>query len=774
MAGAARTDQYLTLFRAALGQSARDSEALLREVFHATLRSLEAEIAHSSDQLKRDQLRMSHVTLDHKAAALCTQFPVLLRNAFLNKLEISSQFGELALGELNHEQLEQMDESQVQERIEMARVLRFVQPIVQDSLNQLNGLINALLGFDHVKPQRNPLRPQIYLKVLHLLMLDAAVPAQMRITWFNHMASALGKALQGSYVFLVQKIKSYDVVPLPISRTGESYSRDSGVLADQSTSHQANADGSSHQPNALTLDRLHELLAGHLADQRNATPDEAETQSAGVWKQSAIEISPDHFDDSTTDFSATIPATFEALQNLNQIVDVITPMPRPKRSVTSSANNLASMRQTLLDRCQNPAQILGLDVMCKMVDSLVQDTRLQEPIRSVIENLEPALFQMVMLDVRFFNNKDHPARRLLQVITQRGMAFHSVDAPGFALFIRSLHRYVNPLSRMPVAGPEPFEQALNNLNKMWLEESVASSQTVEQAMQVLVRAEERNLLAEKMNKALEQIPDMQRVPAAVAEFLCGPWAQVMAYAELNNTENAEDPGDYKSLVNILLWSAQPDLTRQDTAKLSKLVPKLLLKLREGLALIDYPPLKTSSFFDVLMRLHQQSLRPESGESEQQTHHPKEIFLRNHQHWVAPAEAQATGFMDMPEEEAIHSRTPQQADVSCGSMLDFVIPMAGQVNLSQATLDIEQLAVGAWVEIGVKGVWQRSQLNWISPQKSMYLFANVYGGTQSMTRSSLEKLLATNALHLLSEKSMVDGALDSVVQTAMLNSLDMKL
>jgi len=381
---------------------------------------------------------------------------------------------------------------------------------------------------------------------------------------------------------------------------------------------------------------------------------------------------------------------------------------------------------------------------------------------------------MAILDVRFFNNKNHPARRLLQDITQRGMAFHSVDAPGFALFIRSLHRYVNPLSRMPVASPEPFEHALNNLNKMWLEESVASSQAVEQAVQVLVRAEERNLLAEKMDLALEQIPDMQRVPAAVAEFLCGPWAQVMAYAELNNTENAEDPGDYKSLVNILLWSAQPGLTRQDTAKLSKLVPKLLLKLREGLALIDFPPLKTSSFFDVLMSLHQQAFRPASDASEQQTSHPKEKFLRNHQHWVAPAEAQATGFMDMPAEEAIHSPAQQQADMSYGSMLDSVIPIASQVNLSQATVDIEQLVVGAWVEMGVKGVWQRSQLNWISPQKSMYLFANVYGGTQSMTRSSLEKLLATNALHLLSEKSMVDGALDSVVQTAMLNSLDMKL
>ena len=231
---------------------------------------------------------MSHKTLDHKAAALCTQFPVLLRNAFLNKLEISSQFGELALGELNHEQLEQMDEAQVQERIEMARVLRFVQPIVQDSLNELNGLINALLGFDHVKPQRNPLRPQIYLKVLHLLMVESAVPAQMRIAWFNHMASALGKALKGSYIFLVQKIKSYGVVPLPINRAGESSSRDSGVLAEHPTSQQTNSGGSSNQPNALTLDRLHELLAGHLADQRYAPPDEAETQIEGVWTQSGI------------------------------------------------------------------------------------------------------------------------------------------------------------------------------------------------------------------------------------------------------------------------------------------------------------------------------------------------------------------------------------------------------------------------------------------------------------------------------------------------------
>lgn len=775
MTAAVRTDQYLTLFRAALGQSARDSEALLREVFHAALRSLDEAIAHPCGRLERDQLRMSHKFLDDKAAAMCAQFPVLLRQIFQNKQAGSSQFEELALGELSHDQLLHMDEIQVRERVEMARVLRLVQLTVQSSLNELNRYMSALLGFDHIKPEHNPLRPQIYLKVLQDAMVDAAVPPQIRITWVNHMSTALGKALRGSYALLAQKIKSYGVIPLSMDKTVEPNKRVMGAQTELVTRQQSDADESSNQPNMLTLDRLHELLAGQPMTDQNVAPDETETQFSGAFDLNAFgmnDISQENTDKATTDFAATVPAAFEALQNMNQVDDVITSLSQRQRPTSSMASKPESVRQKFRSRCQNSAQSLSLEVMFHMVDNLEQDARLLEPIRRVIEKLEPALFRLVKVDVRFFNDKLHPARRLLQEITQRGLAFDSADAPGFALFIRSLHRYVNPLSRMPIDSAEPFDLALRNLNSMWSEQSVASSQTVQQAVQVLGQAEERNLLAEKMVAAMEQIPDMQRVPAAVAEFLCGPWAQVMAYAELNNTEGVEDPGGYKNLVNILLWSAQPELTRQDVAKLTKRVSRLLSKLREGLALIDYPALKTSSFFDLLMKLHQQAFRPMPGESEQQTINPRENLLRNHHHWVAPAEAQASGFMDMFEEEAAQSPA-QRTDLSSRPMLDSVIPMSSQDNPAQSTVDLEQLVVGAWVEIGVKGVWQRSQLSWISPKNSMYLFTNVYGGTQSMTRRSLEKLMVTKVFRVVSEQSMVDGALDAVVHTAMLNSLDIR-
>jgi hypothetical protein len=56
---------------------------------------------------------------------------------------------------------------------------------------------------------------------------------------------------------------------------------------------------------------------------------------------------------------------------------------------------------------------------------------------------------------------------------------------------------------------------------------------------------------------------------------------------------------------------------------------------------------------------------------------------------------------------------------------------------------------------------------------MYLFTSVHGQTQSMTHRSLDKMIATGILRVLSEHSMVDSALDAVVEKAMLNSLDFR-
>ncbi|MCK9215054.1 MAG: DUF1631 domain-containing protein, partial [Rhodoferax sp.] len=195
MTAAHRSEPYLTLFRAALGQSARDGETLSRQVLLAARRSLEQEFNRVAGPLERSHLGLCLKLLDEKAALLCAGFPALLRQAIQDKASASSQFGELAMGELSHSQLECMDENQVQERLELARVLRLVQGGAQPSLSALNAFLSALLSLGHVKPERNPLRPQIYLSVLQDAMLQAGLPVQVRITWLQHLAVPLGEAL---------------------------------------------------------------------------------------------------------------------------------------------------------------------------------------------------------------------------------------------------------------------------------------------------------------------------------------------------------------------------------------------------------------------------------------------------------------------------------------------------------------------------------------------------------------------------------------------------
>jgi hypothetical protein len=79
-----------------------------------------------------------------------------------------------------------------------------------------------------------------------------------------------------------------------------------------------------------------------------------------------------------------------------------------------------------------------------------------------------------------------------------------------------------------------------------------------------------------------------------------------------------------------------------------------------------------------------------------------------------------------------------------------------------------------VELQSKGIWTRTQLSWISPQRTMYLFTSVQGKTQSMTQLVLERLHDSGLFRVLSDQSIVDGALDAVVHTAMLNSLDFRV
>ncbi|WP_180132304.1 DUF1631 family protein [Rhodoferax sp. BLA1] len=748
----------LPIYQSLLESAARTSASMLSQVLGLARKTLRTEVSTARGFLERDQLELSVKLMESHTPSLCERFPAILLEIFRGHGDAVAKTGVLGEQALRLDQLELMDESQVQERVELARMLQHVLLDAELALPEFNSFVCALVGLDRVSPEHNPLRPDSYVKALQQLMTEMRVPTQVRAIWLRHLSAPLGSALREAYLQWTEQLRSQDVrrVGFTVIRTPEVVTE----VVDHGRSGRAERAvwTPEYRQTVLTLDKLRQLMSGHLDDGPPDSPKEAFAQQfAREFEQGKAPAgSPDHGPE--TAFQATLPAALDALQEMQQVDTVVLRMQQrpapPKGRATDTRPPGAVVREELTRSAKSMSQVLSLEVVSLMAENLIKDSRLLPQVRKVIERLEPALLRLVIVDPRFFIDKAHPARLLLNEISQRGLAFGSETDPDFEAFLLSLQRHVSPLAVLNIEGVQPFEAALKQLLQEWdnpeVQDTVSSQ--IQSAAAVLGYAEERNLLATQMASHLMKMSGMSRVPTDVIDFLCGPWSHVMAEAQLKAAPGTDDPGAYRALVADLLWSAQPDLTRKDVGRLTKLVPRLLSGLREGLGLIGYPSTKTSVFFDVLMKQHHQAFRPATQEEAAAPEGLDASLVSNQDHWVAPAEAKASGFMDFADEEV--------AD----------LPKSTPLSLPPQTSTVP-LAVGAWIELYLSGAWHRVQLSWISPHGTMFLFTSVSGKTQSMTQRFYERMLAEGKLRVVSDQaSMVEGALDAVVRTAMRNSI----
>lgn len=812
------TGPHAALYQRVVDQALTRSDQVMQAVVEGTRRRLQLREDQAHTVGERHALIEARRQLNKLEAVMCERYPGALRQAFS---EGTARDHTRSLFSVGFDELELMDESQVSESVERARAQQLVVTAAEVALADLNALICAAQGLPNVDPARNPLRPELYVQAMQTVVSQMQVSHLVRRDWMWHMAEALGSALRAFYLDLIGKFQQGGVKPAgyAVRQTGGAYVHVGGAGAGQATpgfepeagpgrpeaSASVSASARRGEPGGgasaqapggqrpapspaaavrcardeslLTLDRLRQLLAGELQD--GVAPVTDETFAQRFSRE--FDANSPSWEPPAPDFEMTVPAAFEALKEMNQVDHMMQRLGSQhggREAAGDQARSGASPSpgEALRRKANGLGQALSLEVVAMMVDNIARDSRLLAPVQRLVRDLEPALLQLALADPRFFSDREHPARRLLQEVTDRSLAFDSEQARGFATYLQPLMEIAQPLATAHIENEEPFAAALQQLLTAWGLRERERQQERERAVEALRRAEQRNLLAVKMAREIGLMPQISLVPSEVFSFLRGPWVQVMAQARMADTSGANDPGRYRELVDALLWSAQPELTRKNVGKLVRLVPKLLARLRDGLASIDYPATRTSAFFDLLMKLHQLAFKPGAPvASEDRTkraikERPKLDLRDDDDPWIAPSEAMESGFMESAVND---SQGPQAPGDSAHDMLTPSPPApvdAGPVPVSA----VGAMAIGTWVELLIAGKWERTQLSWASPHGTLFLFANSYGSTQSMTKRLLDKLLVEGAMRLISQQTVVQGALDAVAQVAMRNSVDVKL
>lgn len=653
--------------------------------------------------------------LAHQKVALQKTFKSQLRRGIFNPVtnDVSEQ------PPLRFSDLQLLDSQQIDASIEFAMAQQEVWRSVEDVLPQLNALVSSLLGWITVQPQLNPLKPEVFVRALQASLAQHAPDEPARAALITPTAGLLGVSLRQLYRELAEWLRSQGVEPAsPV-----------GTLT--STQAQPAAGGqNSASRTLLSLDKLRKLLSGELDSGQ-----------------------------STKDFLHTVPASYLALEDLRLVEPM---MKRLAQRASQAAQETAKgdTPQSLITREPTQGRLLGqqlgAEVVRLMLDNLMQDRRLLPKIRDLIKSLEPVLLALAPSDPRFFSDRQHPARHFLDRVTHSSLGYSSEQDNGFAEYLASVTQAIGVLAQGG-GDAAAFAHVVHDLEAGWARLDTVQRQQNEDAALALLHAEQRNLLAQRLACDFQERLKNKDVPELVSVFLRGPWSQVVAQAQLGCADGSADPGGYLALVDELIWSVQLQLARRNRARLVQLVPHLLIKLRQGLQLIQYPQERVTAFFDALISLHEQVFEGPRREPVPERAEPEVSALDDSREgerslvavdetafWVADDEAQESGYLHDEAE------------------------MRGQ--MLQHPCSVGELDTGVWVELMIENVWLRAQLTWVSPQRTLFMFVSNGGLAHSMSRRSLERLRMQGRIRVVSDGQLIENALDGVAQTALQNDL----
>ena len=676
-----------------------------------------------------------------------------------------------SLSAVSFDDLELMGDSQVQQAVENARLQQLVKLGCEAGLSSFSARLSTAQGLLVVKADSNPLRPEIMALALLELLQSLPASVQTRAYWLLDGARIMGEELQSLYVFLNDFLAgqgiapaAYGVIGAPQGRASSAWPSEKAQGAPPAPSFfgQANIpNGQPAQENAsapaerrplLTLDHLHHLLVGNYDDSDHEPTSFSEFGAEELTQQ---------------DFSHTVPTALDALTELEEMGLVSAKM---KLTRPPAPAPVANLRARLKTDAKTLGQSLAIEVVGLMIEQMASDERLLAPVRQMIANAEPAFLRLAVTDPRFFSDKSHPARKLLEAITRASLGYASENAAGFPEFLQNLREVAVLLADERVSDSEDFDRLLHNFENRQGRNTPENRKVQRLAVQALLQAEQRNLMAVKIAAEIRARPDFIDDNRIITAFLTGPWAQVLAQerlAVLGNTSGGS-PSAFSLALDDVLWSLNVEQATRHRRRLLKLIPDLIESLRQGLLSIDFPAEQSRPFFDELMLVHRAALKAVSDLPAQPgkvSHSLGRMFVENSGPmplWLAPSEVQNSGFMDDQDDPTQPWPAASLLEPE-GSELPARAELNGKI----------ELELGDWVDLLVDMQWLRAELTWVSPQGTLFMFTSQGGRKHSMTSRVLRNLLTLDLVKVVSQQGVVEGALDSVARTAMQNSVQDK-
>ena len=769
------------IFQSCIDDAIQRSDELMRSVVRQVIDALEQQAEAAGTGRDRQQFSdMSHALRQNEGKliqAFVERFHAVLDEELYEKKPVSPK-------ELQFDVLSLVDESDLEEGVEVSRLTHMLESEAQWEVRDLGARLDSLRAGQHAAPQSNPLRPEVFSKSLHHALGMVDLDAEERLGMLRAFGKGMSAALKDTYALYNKRLAELQVEPAQYRQQRRSAMRPAaGGVDDQAQSSTAQSGSELH------LETLQQLLAGRLGASRAVG---AEPQSA-----SGPGFAPSGFGQSGFAPSGFGSSVFGQALGLNpQLRDTLDRLLlgdrlglrdvnwRDEPAATAAAVNLIEQhRQSLYEVAHRPLERLTIDVVSLLFDHILADPKLLPAVKAQLARLQIPVLRLGLRDASLFSSRNHPTRKLLNRVAEYSAGFSSVEEPAAQRFLPFLSRMVEAIVNAEEEDTTVFEQQLADLQRHIAEGAAAVEQQQADAVDALKRAEFRSLLHGALYRHLQEVFSRLHTHTQLRDFMLEHWSTVLAESVLRFGEEAQATQTYKQTASDLIWSVQPKTTEIDRKALLKLLPTLVQRLGQGLDLISLPADKRQAFMTWLMDAQAQAIRGQ-GEAQQSTSRDDVLLLQREWSRLLHPQPGSAVASAMPEalvrnEEKLTSGLIEASDVPAEAqppVSDAAQAAAegpasmpteeGAALLSPAEVAglIASLDIGTWVQLQIQGRSARAQLTWRSPQGLFYMFSSKVGGrAHSMTRRALERMAAQGLILPLEAQGLMDRAMQGVAE-----------
>jgi hypothetical protein len=391
----------------------------------------------------------------------------------------------------------------------------------------------------------------------------------------------------------------------------------------------------------------------------------------------------------------------------------------------------------------------------RLFDQILSDSKLVENVRSLLARLKPAVVSLARRDPALVRQADHPAWQLLNRLSAHCAGYDNPNDERLGEFQRFARAVIDRITALPQPESHHFLKAQDDINHFIDERSREALERSRAALEKLQRIERADQLRGVLRQQVRQMQGAQ-LSQALRDFLFGPWVDVMVEAMARHGEHSNEANELMHTVDELLWSMQPHTAPAERSRLRALLPELAASLNRGMDLIAWPLAQREALLAELSAHHASVLRGEAPAAAPAASLAEEVLT---------PEQIVQQMLDEPDPV---STLGPDGPVDRGHLPTVPVGLMSQADTQAGRLAREawmaKLTAGSWYHMFVQGQWVTAQLMWSSDNGQFFMFASQHAGhSHSLTRRAVERLLAEGLITVLEDRSLMQRAVDSLIQ-----------